>query len=64
LAEVHQVIDSANNATLKQMAKSQEHKMKNLEDMLLRERGRKEKQNLEFQTQMRSLVDGQLNHNA
>lgn len=64
LAEVHQVIDKANNKTLKEMAITQEAKMKNLEDMLIRERGRTDKQNIEFQSRMEDMVKDQLTHNA
>ena len=50
LAEVHKAIEQSNNRTLKEMAKTQEAKMKHLEDMLAKEQARTNRQNQLFQS--------------
>lgn len=43
LQVVHDVIDKANNTTLKRLAKTQETKMKNLEDLIIKEKSKTDK---------------------
>lgn len=64
LADVHKAVDESNSRTLKEMARTQEAKMKHLEEMLAKEQARTNRQNQIFQNQMESLVKSQLNHSS